>query len=153
MLTFNAPLPPPPHAVRTSNIAREAALGAGIPNTVPSHTVTMACISANQAVATVASGIAAGTLSAAVAGGAETMSDVPIRFSREMRKRLIKATKAKGLPDYLKLLKGFKLGYLAPEAPAIAEFSTGEVMGHSSDRLASKWGVGRKEQDELAYRR
>lgn len=36
-------------AVRTSNIAREAALGAGIPDSVPAHTVTMACISACQA--------------------------------------------------------------------------------------------------------
>ena len=33
--------------VRTSNIAREAALGAGIDDSVPAHTVTMACISSN----------------------------------------------------------------------------------------------------------
>jgi len=38
--------------VKTSNIAREAALGAGIPDSVPSHTVTMACISSNQAITT-----------------------------------------------------------------------------------------------------
>lgn len=36
--------------VKTSNIAREAALGAGIPDSVPAHTVTMACISSNQAI-------------------------------------------------------------------------------------------------------
>jgi len=74
---------------RTSNIAREAALGAGIPNGVPAHTVTMACISACQAVTTVASMINSGQIEIGVAGGAETMSDVPIRFSREMRKRFI----------------------------------------------------------------
>ena len=34
--------------VRTSNIAREAMLEAGFPDTVPAHTVTMACISSNQ---------------------------------------------------------------------------------------------------------
>ena len=38
--------------VKTSNIAREAALGAGIPDSVPAHTVTMACISSNQAITT-----------------------------------------------------------------------------------------------------
>lgn len=58
-------------------------------------------------------------------GGVETMSDVPIRFSREVRKRMIKSQKAKGLPGYLALLKGLKLADLAPELPAIAEYSTG----------------------------
>jgi acetyl-CoA acyltransferase len=138
--------------VRTSNIAREAGLGAGISDRVPAHTVTMACISANQAITTGAALINSGQLDTVVAGGAETMSDVPIRFSREMRKRLIAAQKFKGLPDALKFLKGFKLSYLTPEAPAIAEFSTGEVMGHSSDRLAAKWNVSREEQDDFAFR-
>ena len=75
--------------VRTSNIAREAALGAAFPDSVPCHTVTMACISANAAVASAASMINTGQANAVVVGGAETMSDVPIRFSREMRKRWV----------------------------------------------------------------
>jgi len=141
-----------PSAVRTSNLAREVALGAGVPDSVPAHTVTMACISANTAIATAASMIRSGQATATLVGGAETMSDVPIRFSKEMRKRLIKAQKMKGLADVAKFLKGFKLSYLAPEAPAIAEFSTGEVMGHSSDRLAAKFGVTRSEQDDFAFR-
>jgi acetyl-CoA acyltransferase len=46
LTSSHAALTPPsmPHAVRTSNIAREAALSAGIPDTVPAHTVTQACI-------------------------------------------------------------------------------------------------------------
>lgn len=138
--------------VRTSNLARECGLGANFPEHVPAHTVTMACISSNQATATAASMINSGQIECAVVGGAETMSDVPIRFHREMRKRLIKLSKYKGPQDILKFLAGFKLGYLAPEAPAIAEFSTGEVMGSSSDRLAARWGVSREEQDDLAFR-
>eukprot|EP00961_Rhodomonas_salina_P106713 1437179-Rhodomonas_salina.3 len=38
--------------VLTSNVAREAAMGAGLPLTVPAHTVTLACIGANVATAT-----------------------------------------------------------------------------------------------------
>jgi acetyl-CoA acetyltransferase family protein len=38
------------------------------------------------------------------------------------------------------------------ELPAIAEYSTGEVMGHSSDRLASAWNVSRSAQDDFAHR-
>jgi len=139
-------------AVRTSNIARESALGAGVPDSVPAHTVSMACISANQAIATGAMYIATGQAETVVAGGAETMSDVPIRWSRPVRQRMLASRKAKKPADFLKLLKGLKLSDLAPEAPAIAEFSTGEVMGHASDRMAARFGVTREEQDEFALR-
>ena len=53
---------------RTSNIAREAAMGAGIPISVPSHTVTQACISSNQAITTGAEKILAGQADIVVAG-------------------------------------------------------------------------------------
>ena len=35
---------------------------------------------------------------------------------------------------------------MTPELPAIWEFSTGEIMGHSADRLAAAWGVSRNDQ-------
>ena len=37
---------------------------------------------------------------------------------------------------------------MTPELPAIWEFSTGEIMGHSADRLAAAWGVSRNDQGE-----
>jgi len=137
---------------RTSNIAREAVLSAGLPATLPAHTLTMACISANAAVAAACGAIAAGGASRVLVGGVETMSDVPIRFSRPVRKRLLKAGKAKGVLGLAALARGLALADLAPEAPAIAEFSTGEVMGASADRLAAAWGAGRADQDAFALR-
>lgn len=136
---------------RTSNIAREAGFGAGLPISVPSHTVTQACISANQAITTGAEKILAGQADIVVAGGAETFSDVPIRFSKPIRSRLLGLGKAmkKGPLGALGLLKGLTLKDLAPEAPAIANYTTGEVMGHSSDRLAQRFGVSRADQDEF----
>ena len=138
--------------VTTSNIAREAAMGAGIPFSVPASTVTMACISGNQAITSACEKIMSGHADIVVAGGAETFSDVPIRYSKNVRARLLKANKLMkgGLPALLPLLKGLKLKDLAPEAPSIANFTTGEVMGHSSDRLAAKFGVSRQEQDQFA---
>ena len=137
---------------RTSNIAREAAMGAGIPITVPSHTITQACISSNQAITTGAEKILSGHADIVLAGGVETFSDVPIRYSKPVRERLLQAPKAmkKGPMGLLGLLKGLKLkDVLTPEAPAIANYTTGEVMGHSSDRLAAKFGVSRRDQDEF----
>jgi acetyl-CoA acyltransferase len=136
--------------VTTSNIAREAAMGAGIPFSVPANTLAMACISANQAITTGAEKIASGHADIILAGGAETFSDVPIRYSKKVRERLLKVAKvSKGGPlALLGLLKGLSLKDLAPEAPSIKNFTTGEVMGHSSDRLAAKFGVSRAAQDE-----
>lgn len=135
--------------VRTSNIAREAALGAGVPKGVPAHTVTQACISSSQAITTGAEKIMAGKADIVLAGGVETFSDVPIRFSKPLRERLINANKAMkgGVPGILKLLKGIKLKDFAPEAPAIQNFHTREIMGSSSDRLATRFGVTRHEMD------
>ena len=138
--------------VETSNVAREAALAAGIPNHVPAFTVTMACISSNQALTSGVDLLRAGLADVVVAGGTETLSDPPIRVARPLRKRLFEAQSAKGPGDYLELLEGLRPSDLLPEAPAIAEFSTGEVMGESADRLAAMFGVSREEQDAYALR-
>jgi acetyl-CoA acyltransferase len=136
--------------VETSNVARESALGAGFPNHVPAFTVTMACISSNQAVTSGVDLIRGGLADTVIAGGTETMSDPPIRVKRSVRKRLFEARKAKGPGDYLDLVKGLGPSDLVPEAPSIAEFSTGEVMGESADKLAAMFGVSRDDQDEYA---
>ncbi|XP_017150153.2 trifunctional enzyme subunit beta, mitochondrial [Drosophila miranda] len=138
--------------VKTSNIAREAALAAGFSNKTPAHTVTMACISSSAAITTGMGLIATNTYDVIVAGDVEFRSDVPIRHSRKMRGLMLKANKAKTLAQRLALLSTFRPGFLAPELPAVAEFSSGETMGHSADRLASAFNVSRGEQDEYALR-
>ncbi|XP_055695785.1 trifunctional enzyme subunit beta, mitochondrial [Lutzomyia longipalpis] len=138
--------------VKTSNIGREAALSAGFSNHTPAHTVTMACISSNQAMTTGIGLIATGTYDVVVAGGVEFMSDVPIRHSRKMRSLMLKANKAKTPMAKLSLLSTLRPGHLIPELPAVAEFSSGETMGHSADRLSAAFNVSRKEQDDYALR-
>lgn len=101
--------------VKTSNIAREAALAAGFSNRTPAHTVTMACISSNQAITTGVGLIATGTYDIIVAGGVEFMSDVPIRLSRKLRSLLLRANKAKTPLQKLSLLSTFRPSFLIPE--------------------------------------
>jgi len=137
---------------KNQNIARDAGLAAGIPREVPSHTVTQACISSNQAICSGINLIQTGQADVVVAGGVETMSDLPIKFSKPIRERMIASRKIKSTSKMLGLLKGLKLKDLAPELPSISNFITGEVMGRSADRLADKFGVSRKEQDEFALR-
>lgn len=138
--------------VKTSNIAREAALAAGFSDKTPAHTVTMACISSNQAITTGIGLIASGTYDIIVAGGVEFMSDVPIRHSRKLRSVMLRASKAKTPLQKLALLAEIRGGHFVPELPAVAEFSTGETMGTSADRLAASFKVSRQEQDDYALR-
>jgi acetyl-CoA acyltransferase len=138
--------------VKTSNIAREAMLAAGMSNKTPAHTVTLACISSNVAITNCMGLLATGQADVCIAGGVETMSDVPIRFSRKMRKAMLASQKVKGVGGYLSLLGGLSLKDLAPELPGVTEFSTNETMGHSADRLASMFGITRAESDAYALR-
>lgn len=136
----------------TSNVARESALGAGIPNSVPAHTVTQACISSNQAVTSAIELIRSGQCEIILTGGTETMSDIPIRFRKKFRQKLLDARKYKSIGDYLNFFKGLRPSHLLPEIPEIAEFTTGETMGESCDRMAARFGISRQAQDEYALR-
>lgn len=142
--------------VKTSNIAREAAINAGLPNSIGGHTVSMACISSSAAICAAADKIRAGHASAVIAGGVETFSDVPIRLTRPMRQKLItlpKAMKRGGVMGAVKHMMGLRLkDAMGLETPAIANYTTGEVMGVSSDRLSAKFGVSRDDQDSFTVR-
>ncbi|MNS25038.1 3-ketoacyl-CoA thiolase [compost metagenome] len=135
---------------RTSNLAREIVLAAGLPQSCPAYTVTAACTSANVAISNAVEAIAIGAADVVIAGGAELLSDVPIRLSRPVRQRLMAAQKARGPADYAKLAVGLKPADLALDTPAIAEFSTGLTMGENAERMAKRFGVSREAQDEFA---
>lgn len=104
---------------RTSNVGREAMLAAGLNERTPAHTVTMACISSNQAIATCVlkfsvhrfstatfernehrmfagvNQIWTGQAEVCIAGGVDMTSDVPIRYNRRARQAMIALNKAK----------------------------------------------------------
>lgn len=143
--------------VRTSNIAREAAINANFPNCVGAHTVSMACISSNAAICAAADKIVSGHASVVIAGGVETFSDVPIRLTRPLRQKLItmpKAMKKGGVIGAMRHILKLNImkDILSLETPAIANYTTGEVMGNSSDKLSAKFNVSREDQDEFAVR-
>ena len=140
------------HSVQAPNIAREVSLKAGIPPKVPSFTVSRACASSNQAITSAAEKIALGQGDVVIAGGAESLTDIPILVSKPLRDRLVAASKAKSMGARLKAFAGFRPSELAPMTPAIAEPSTGETMGESAERMAKENGISREEQDRWALR-
>ena len=140
------------HSVLAPNIAREVGLAAGLPPKVPAFTVARACASSNQAITCAAETIARGYASVIVAGGAESLTDIPILFSKPLREILVAASKARTPTQKLAVLTRVRPKHLAPVTPAIAEPSTGETMGQSAERMAKENGISRAAQDGWALR-
>lgn len=140
------------HNITTPNVARESALTGGIPFTTPAQTVSQACISANAAIASGVDLIRTGQAEVVVAGGTDSVSDIPIPFRKEMRQKLFKARSIKSLGDSLKFILSLRPADFKPEVPAIAEFTTGRTMGQDCDLMAARHGVTRQAQDEFAVR-
>jgi len=138
--------------INTSNVARECSLGAGLPDDIPAHTISLACVSSNRAITDAVNAIACGNSSKIIAGGTEIMSDIPIRFRKKFRQKLLETQKYKSPLDYLKFFKGLRFSDILPEIPSIAEYSTGETMGESCDKMSAKFGISREEEDEYALR-
>ena len=138
--------------IKTPNVAREAALTAGIPNTTPCHTVSQACVSANRAIADGCLEIMTGQSDIVIAGGIDHTSDTPIQFPRKMRKKLFKAQRLKTVMDNLKFVFSLRPSDFAPERPQVSEYTTNRVMGQDCDIMAARFEVSREEQDKFAVR-
>lgn len=136
----------------TSNVARDCLLGSGLPNSIPAYTVAMACISANQAITNGIDLIRSGQKSCVIAGGTECLSDVPIRYKKKFRTKLIEAQKYKKPWDFFRFFKGLSAKDWLPEIPRVAEFATNRTMGQDCERMVARIGVTRREQDEYAMR-
>ena len=137
---------------KTSNIAHEAAATAGLSNRIPASTVTLACISSNVAITNGMLLIAQGHHDTVLCGGVETMSDVPIRFSHAARQLALELNGAKSLGQMAQILMKLRSKHFSVDLPAVAEFTSGETMGHSADRLTQAFNISRKDQDEYALR-
>ena len=140
------------HSVTEPNIAREISLLPQLPKGVQSFTVSRACASANQAITDAADQIILGHLGCVIAGGAETLSRVPVLHSRRMSEVLVAASRAKSVGARLQTLATIRPKDFVPVTPAIAEPSTGETMGQSAEKMAKINGVSREDQDAWALR-
>ena len=137
-------------SVLAPNVAREVSLLPQFPRTIPAYTLNRACASAAQAITNAHDQILLGNADVVLAGGVESLSDIPILHSRRMSQTLMAAGKAKSLGQRLGVFSKVRLKDLVPVTPAIAEPSTGESMGQSAEKMAKENGISRDAQDRLA---
>lgn len=138
--------------VKYHNLAREIGLTCGIPRSTPAFTVSLACASACQAATSAVDLIERGYADVVLAGGAESLSNVPIQYSDRLARAVVGAAQAKTIPAKLQSLAQVRMADLAPVAPGIRETSTGLTMGESAELMAKVNGISRQAQDELALR-
>src|SRR6266850_6642287 len=139
-------------SVVAPNIAREVSLLPILPKGVQSFTVGRACASANQAITDAADQIVLGHAHVIIAGGAESLSNVPILHSRSMSEKLVGLSKARSAGARAGIVASIRPRDFIPITPAIAEPSTGESMGESAEKMAKINHIPREEQDQFALR-
>src|SRR5947208_147649 len=123
------------------NVARMAALLAGLPESVAGVTVNRLCASGLSAVVGACHAVAAGDGDLFVAGGVESMSRAP----------LVMAKPDKALPRGDRVGYGTTLGWRFPNPRMEAMFPL-ESMGETGENVAERWGVSREDQDAFALR-
>lgn len=137
-------------ALHAPNLGREVVFRTSLPMDIPGTTVNLACTSSNRAITFGAEAILAGEASVVLAGGAESLSNVPIQFSKKASRVFMELNKAKTLPQRVGVLGKLRPADLAPVAPAIAEYTTGMSMGESAEKMAKENDISRRSQDEIA---
>src|SRR3954467_6354944 len=134
------------------NIAREVVLGSGLPKDIEAYSVSRACATSIQALTSATEEIWAGQHDVVIAGGADSMSDVPLGVSRRLAEALFNAQKAKSLGDKLKAFSRLAPKDLVPPVPGFSrEPTTGEQMGEAAEKMAKLNGISRQRQDKIAH--
>jgi acetyl-CoA acyltransferase len=147
-IVFGTVVPP----ITAPNIGREISLMPMLPRNCEAYTVSRACASANQAITDAADQILIGYHDVLIAGGAESLSNVPILHSRSMSDKLVALSRAKSAAAKLGIVTSIRPRDLVPITPAIAEPSTGETMGQSAEKMAKLNHIPREAQDQFALR-
>jgi acetyl-CoA acyltransferase len=137
-------------SVRVPNVAREVSLLPQLLPSVPAYSLNRACASAAQAITNAADQIALGHADTVIAGGVESLSDIPVLHSRRFSQILVNASKARSIAGRIGAIARTRPRDLVPVTPAIAEPSTGETMGQSAEKMAKENGITRQAQDQLA---
>ncbi len=140
----------PAHA---ANIARVIALKAGIPQRVPAYTVHRNCASGMESITSAANKILAGHGKVFVAGGVESMSNIPLLFSGEYADFAARLARAKSFPQRLVAMSSFRMRLLRPQVGLVMGLTdpvSGLIMGLTAENLAREFHISRGEQDAYA---
>jgi acetyl-CoA acyltransferase len=139
-------------SIDAPNIAREIVLGTSLPKTVEAFSVSRACATSLQAMTSAAEAMLVGHHAVAIAGGADSATDVPVRVGKVLAQALALASKGKTWAGKLKAFTHLSPQDLVPVPPSLKEPSTGLTMGENAEKMAKEGGISRAAQDAFAHR-
>jgi acetyl-CoA C-acetyltransferase len=135
---------------REFNLMRECVLGSTLNPATPACDLQQACDTGIEAAVYIANKIALGQIEVGVAGGVDSVSQVPVVVSEPLRKILLEARRAKTFGSRLREFSKIRFKHLTPEAPSVNEPRTGLSMGGHTEITAKFYNITREEQDAFA---
>ncbi|MGE3175137.1 MAG: acetyl-CoA C-acyltransferase [Planctomycetota bacterium] len=136
-----------------ANVARVAALRAGVPEHVPAVTVMRNCASGMEALLAAQQRLRAGDGDLFLVGGAESMSNFPLLMGPKLVKFFTGLQKARSAVQRLAALSRFRPSALKPRVAVVEGLTdpiTGLMMGNTAENVARMFGIDRREMDRFA---
>ena len=138
--------------VQSANIARVISLRAGLSKSVPAYTVHRNCASGMESITTAMNKILSGYGEIFIAGGTESMSNIPLLYNKTMTSLFTKLSNKKlTLFQRIKLILSFRIGHLKPIIGLVEGLTDpvcGLNMGQTAEVLAKEFKISREEQDQ-----
>jgi len=135
---------------REFNLIRECVLGSTLNPTTPACDIQQACDTGIEAAVYIGNKIAMGQIEVGIAGGVDSVSQVPIVLSEPLRKILLEARRAKTFGEKFGKFLKIRFKDLTPVAPGIDEPRSGLSMGGHTEITAQYYKISREEQDAFA---
>jgi acetyl-CoA C-acetyltransferase len=135
---------------RDWNLARESTLSSGLAPETPAFDIQQACGTSLSAAIIIGAKISTGLIDVGIAGGTDTISDLPIVYSEAYRSILIESARGKTLAQKIKPWLDIRLRHFKPIYPSVIEPRTNLSMGESMEQTAKQWQLTRKDLDAFA---
>ena len=132
------------------NLARESTLSSGLAPETPAFDVQRACGTSLSATVLIGAKISTGMIEAGIAGGTDTISNVPIVYPDAYRAILLESARGRTLGQKLKPWLALRPRHFKPEFPGVIEPRTQLSMGESMELTAQEWQLSREDQDAFA---
>jgi acetyl-CoA C-acetyltransferase/acetyl-CoA acyltransferase len=136
-----------------ANLARVIALRLGLPIRTPAFTVQRNCASGMEAVTQGFDHIRFGLADLVLAGGTESMSNIPLLFPKSYARKLVRLARSRSVLGKAEAAAGFRPRDLKPVIAleeGLTDAVCGQNMGETAENLAREFGVSREAQDAFA---
>jgi acetyl-CoA C-acetyltransferase/acetyl-CoA acyltransferase len=141
--------------VDAANVGRVCGLMAGLPEETRGYTVSRNCASGFESITSGYEKIVSGASDVVLAGGTESMTNIPLIYNEHMTNLFAGLMRSKTLWQRIKTILSFRPHFLNPIIGVVQGLTDpvcGLNMGQTAENIAKQYGISREEQDEFALK-